>query len=344
MLALAALRFCLCYDNDNNNKPFETTLVLFTHHLTTSPPKSSRTPGAMRALITIHYLLVSRHVVYAFITPSAARTCCYHCHHPATSTRTRMNGSNKSPQNGSISDADPLSILPQLHTYQKPRQKRQSQTTRKRKPRDYWHSIVNLRHELYSFWEELDVTLQSKKMPPIPSEYLLNYFNRNDLRWGIAQMGGRENVSHLLGGAKIIPGRWEDAMRIKEVKRLLPLMEGKGSKTSNGKDRKINSSDVKTSLQQRNMMQQSHGDELQREGNITQTISTSLQHLNQNATNNVTLMSLVTSAAPNMSAKSRTKEYFQHLNQNATMVVSTTVSTKSETKEFWSKEKVVKEL
>ncbi|KAL7524714.1 hypothetical protein ACHAXR_000685, partial [Thalassiosira sp. AJA248-18] len=107
---------------------------------------------------------------------------------------------------------DPLEILPQLYTYQKTRQKRHPQTTltRSRKPRYYWQDSDNLRTELEIFWEELDVPIQKinrDQAPPIPSEYLLNFFNRNDLRWGIATMGGRVNVSHLLGGAKVIPGR-----------------------------------------------------------------------------------------------------------------------------------------
>jgi hypothetical protein len=125
---------------------------------------------------------------------------------------------------------DPLTILPKLYTYQKPRQKRKTQFNggmprRQRKQRNYWNSIDNLRHEITLFWEDNDVTISKyyhdQASPPIPSEYLLNQFNRNDLRWAIAQLGGREHVSYLLGGARIIPGRLNEAMELDEVKCLL---------------------------------------------------------------------------------------------------------------------------
>jgi hypothetical protein len=116
----------------------------------------------------------------------------------------------------------PQSILPQLHTYQKPRQIRRPSTNRH--PRNYWYSTANLQKELTQFWTDHNVPLPHTNSPPIPSEYILNFFGRNDLRWGIVQNGGRENVSHLLGGAKIVPGRWKDALELEEVKYLLPLM------------------------------------------------------------------------------------------------------------------------
>ena len=133
--------------------------------------------------------------------------------------------------NLTANSTDSLAILPQLFTYKKPRQKRRA-PTRQKKPPNYWHSIDNLRHELSLFWEEeLQVPLEkinSNQPPPIPSELILNRFERNDLRWGIAQMGGRETVSHLLGGAMIIPGKWKDAKELEVVKYyVLPLIEGK---------------------------------------------------------------------------------------------------------------------
>ena len=98
-----------------------------------------------------------------------------------------------------VSANDPITgILPQLYTYQKPRQKRRQQSTRTRKPRFFWHDEQNIEKEIISCWEELNVPIQKyypDQPPPIPSEFLLNHFNRNDLRWGIAQFGGRENLS-----------------------------------------------------------------------------------------------------------------------------------------------------
>ena len=109
--------------------------------------------------------------------------------------------------------------------YQKPRQTRRIPT--RRKPRNYWQSTSNLRDELYLFWTENNVPLEKlnpSQPPPIPSEYILNFFQRNDLRGAIASNGGREHVSYLLDGAKVIPGRWKDAIEMEEVKCLLPLM------------------------------------------------------------------------------------------------------------------------
>ncbi|KAL7526292.1 hypothetical protein ACHAWF_003810 [Thalassiosira exigua] len=87
-------------------------------------------------------------------------------------------------------------------------------------PRYYWKDPANLRDELALFWEDLDVPLREihpgdplKNSPPIPSEQLLNRFGRHGLRWAIAQAGGRETVSHLLGGAAIVSGRWAEAGR-----------------------------------------------------------------------------------------------------------------------------------
>jgi hypothetical protein len=43
-------------------------------------------------------------------------------------------------------------------------------------------------------------------------------------------MGGRESVSHRLGGAIIIPGKWKDAMKFTEVKQILPSVTNVGLK------------------------------------------------------------------------------------------------------------------
>eukprot|EP00986_Skeletonema_menzelii_P011946 scaffold6334_cov139-Skeletonema_menzelii.AAC.6 len=127
-----------------------------------------------------------------------------------------------------VSTNDPITdILPKLYTYQKPRQKRTPQTTltRPRKPRFFWHDEQNIKEELLSFWDELNVPIHPDQPPPIPSEFLLNHFNRNDLRWGIAQFGGRENLSHALNGALIIPGKWKEAKELVMMQPLLHLID-----------------------------------------------------------------------------------------------------------------------
>eukprot|EP01083_Nonionella_stella_P272317 923357_1 len=55
-----------------------------------------------------------------------------------------------------------------------------------------------------------------------PNEALLNHFERHDLRYAIANMGGRERMAEKLGGARLIPGQWHVAIRqSKEVQCLL---------------------------------------------------------------------------------------------------------------------------
>lgn len=150
---------------------------------------------------------------------------------PDSSSITSKVSKENNDQAAGAHHTDPMELLPQLHTYQKPRQKRRPQTTltRPRKPRFYWHDEENMRLELKSFWEDdLNVTISEyypNELPPIPSEFLLNHFNRNDLRWGIAQIGGRETLSHVLGGAFIIPGKWKEAKKLGIIQRLMHLID-----------------------------------------------------------------------------------------------------------------------
>ena len=145
------------------------------------------------------------------------------------SSRVQFSSTNKSDQGNVViskTPSDPVvELLPQLYTYQKPRQIRQATLTRK--PRFYWHDVDNIKIELESFWNELNVSINEfypAQSPPIPSEFLLNKFSRNDLRWGIAQYGGRDNLSHALGGAVIIPGKWKEAKDLDIMKSILHLL------------------------------------------------------------------------------------------------------------------------
>jgi len=259
---------------------------------------SSPSQRFVRVFIAIEIFWFSYCHVQSFLAPTQSHCRCHPVAHiKRIGVMNATNNGSDRPQNSrnttsavTGSSPDPLMILPQLYTYQKPRQKRQSKSSTKRKPRYYWHSSDNLRRELYLFWEELDVDIHPNQPPPIPSEYLLNYFNRNDLRWGLSQMGGKENVAHVLGGAKIIPGRWREAIELEEVKKLLPRMgvENKGS------DSKVSTT------------QQSHGDHYYGGENNTQT-----HHTNHSS---------------------------------STIIPAPTSTTKIHAKEFWSKEKAIKEL
>lgn len=115
-------------------------------------------------------------------------------------------------------------ILSEVQTYQNPRYTR--------KPLGYWKSIDNIRKEFTLFWNELNVPIQEinpGEPPPIPSNFILVFFKRHDLRGVLLTNGGREHVSYLLGGAKLIPPKWKDAVELEEVKRLLPLMNNENA-------------------------------------------------------------------------------------------------------------------
>lgn len=92
---------------------------------------------------------------------------------------------------------------------------RQRQVRRKhvnRRPKYYWFNATNLRNELFNFWTQRGVQLKKSQIPPIPSEVILLYYERHDLRAAIAKNGGRLSVSNMLRGAPIVPGRWQDAV------------------------------------------------------------------------------------------------------------------------------------
>ena len=107
---------------------------------------------------------------------------------------------------------------PKLAT--RPKQVRRLPTNRR--PKGYWDDPSSITKELSSFWEGIGVSTSST-LPPIPSQQLLNYFGRNDLRWAIYRHGGREAVSEWLGGAPIIPGRWKTALAESHEMRQLVL-------------------------------------------------------------------------------------------------------------------------
>ena len=97
-----------------------------------------------------------------------------------------------------------------------------------RRPKHYWMDIGNVDRELREFWDSVNVTIDDKEPPPIPNETLLNYFKRYNLRGAIVVNGGRDNVSLLLGGARVMPGKWKDAVETSpELQQLLDLSSKK---------------------------------------------------------------------------------------------------------------------
>ena len=85
---------------------------------------------------------------------------------------------------------------------------------RARKPRSYWSDIENLRKEIYDFWiKDAKVSLSPNEPLPIPSQTLINLFQRYDLKNGIYAHGGRESVVDRLGNAVLVPGKWSEAAK-----------------------------------------------------------------------------------------------------------------------------------
>ena len=92
-----------------------------------------------------------------------------------------------------------------------------------KRPARYWSDLNNLRSELRAFWIDRGVKLTQNKLPPIPNEVVLRYYQRNDLRAAIVKYGGRDAVSQILGRCPIVPGRWKDAVH--ESPELRALVE-----------------------------------------------------------------------------------------------------------------------
>ncbi|CAJ1936213.1 unnamed protein product [Cylindrotheca closterium] len=101
----------------------------------------------------------------------------------------------------------------------RPTQTRKNQ--RGRKPRGYWKNIENIEKEIRTQWISVNVNIPSDQPPPIPNESLLNYWERNDLRYAIYQFGGREFLSAEMNGAFLVPGKWKEASEIEWVKELI---------------------------------------------------------------------------------------------------------------------------
>jgi len=130
-------------------------------------------------------------------------------------------------------------------------------------------------------------------------------------------MGGRENVAYILGGAKVIPGKWEQAIEFDEVKQLLPRMgDGQEGLPKNELRRNKQKNSKQEHTQEDPTMQQSH-----EHGNQDRDVANSTQ------------ISLTTNNSATSLMKLSSLSFDKRIN-----------STTGQTKEFWSKEKTVKNM
>ena len=103
------------------------------------------------------------------------------------------------------------------------RKRQQRRKPRNRRPRYYWTKPKNMAREIRKFW--LDCGLEDASQYPlmIPNESLLHHYGRHDLRAALQSTGGRPYVAELLGGARIMPGRWSDAIKEPQIQALLKI-------------------------------------------------------------------------------------------------------------------------
>jgi hypothetical protein len=99
---------------------------------------------------------------------------------------------------------------------------------RNRRPRNYWTQPDNLAREIRLFWANdcglgrHNATLKYDENM-IPNESLMNYYGRHDMRAAFASLGGREAVAEQLGGARILPGRWKEAVQDPQIEALIQI-------------------------------------------------------------------------------------------------------------------------
>jgi hypothetical protein len=139
--------------------------------------------------------------------------------HPIQSLRSNEATAGAVPFVTSASEPEPL-------LQNQKRQRRSPSTSFKfstaRKPRSYWKDISNVERELRTFWSQLSVNISESEPPPIPNESLLRRTERHNIRGAIVSHGGRELLSAQLGGARIIPGKWAEAVATSpELQQLL---------------------------------------------------------------------------------------------------------------------------
>jgi hypothetical protein len=116
--------------------------------------------------------------------------------------------------------------------FRRPLQQRRN-TAATRKPREYWIKVENIDLELRNQWllalsqsandgdqHHAHHFLPPNMPPPIPNNSLLFYWKRHDLANAI-QKFGRLELSSLLGGAMVIPGKWKEAVKVPLVNQVV---------------------------------------------------------------------------------------------------------------------------
>lgn len=88
-------------------------------------------------------------------------------------------------------------------------------TTRHRKPKHYWENLDNIHKEICAFWKFYNISSTT-----LPSETLLGYAQRHDLRAALRRYGGSHLVANELN-ISILPGTWKEAVLHPEVQQLL---------------------------------------------------------------------------------------------------------------------------
>lgn len=139
---------------------------------------------------------------------------------------TRRFNSEEEPQQAVAGTHPPANNNTGISNSSSPRYRhRQIQLRRKpinRRPKYYWSNITNLELEFRFFWKSVQVTIRDNEPVPIPNEALLNYYQRFDIKAAIVTHGGREDLAFLLGGSRIMAGKWNEAVATSpELQQLL---------------------------------------------------------------------------------------------------------------------------
>jgi hypothetical protein len=114
---------------------------------------------------------------------------------------------------------------------------RDYQAAMTRKPRGYWTKLENVEKQLRYLWVDaltndenstagtmvnIQNYIPSNEPPPIPNLSMLRYWKQNYLIYYI-QKHGKEELSDLLGGALVVPGKWKEAMELPLMQRVVEL-------------------------------------------------------------------------------------------------------------------------
>jgi hypothetical protein len=105
--------------------------------------------------------------------------------------------------------------------------------------------------------------LPANQPPPIPNYALLYHWNRHDLATVIRNVGKLE-LSYLLGGATVVPGKWSEAVKLALVRRVIELDESlsmdRAPPSPQQKKQRLNFSQQQETEEHNNDKNQQHDD------------------------------------------------------------------------------------